>query len=536
MLPDETPIHEELPVLLGPITEVEVRQAAKRLRGGKAAGRDKLPPEFWKAAVGDGETALSWITAFCNKVWTQASVPDAWRKAKVRMIYKKGDPASCDNYRPICLLPIGYKVFAAILLGRLKDAGAESKIWKTQFGFRSGRGTADAIFLARRVIEDAWATRDGETLLLALDWAKAFDSVSPTALAASLRRFGLPDHFVRVVASIYQDRTFVVSEFDETSAEHSQRYGICQGCPLSPFLFTIVMTTLLTDAHKMLHTNMGELPGENFVRELVYADDTLLIDSDPRVVQALMNAVETCGMHYGLKFNWQKVELLRVRSGADILNASGAPVACKSSIAYLGTRLAADGRIGSELSSRIGAAGQDFKVLNAIWAHSTLSRTRKLRIFNACIVSKLMYSLFAGCLNKCERRRLDGFHARCLRKIYRVPPAYVSRVSNAAVFAMAGQRPLSDNLMKRQMLFMGQLARRPDEDPVRRSVFEPAGFDLRPPSGPRRRGRPRQSWGSMVMRNCLSVAGSREALSAFFCRDDRAAASWESAVKTWHQL
>ena len=209
--------------------------------------------------------------------------------------------------------------------------------------------------------------------------------------------------------------------------------------PALPLPFQIVMTTLLTDAHKMLHTNMGELPGENFVRELVYADDTLLIDSDPRVVQALMNAVETCGMHYGLKFNWQKVELLRVRSGADILNASSAPVACKSSITYLGTRLSADGRIGSELGSRIGAAGQDFKVLNAIWAHSTLSRTRKLRIFNACIVSKLMYSLFAGCLNKCERRRLDGFHARCLRKIYRVPPAYVSRVSNAAVFAMAGQ-------------------------------------------------------------------------------------------------
>ena len=90
------------------------------------------------------------------------------------------------------------------------------------------------------------------------------------------------------------------------------------------------MTTLLTDARKMMQESQGELPVENFVRELVYADDTLLIDSDPRVVQALMNAVENCGMHYGPKFNWQKAELLRVRSDANILDAAGAPVARKA--------------------------------------------------------------------------------------------------------------------------------------------------------------------------------------------------------------
>eukprot|EP00959_Pyramimonas_sp_CCMP1952_P097989 2048034-Pyramimonas_sp.AAC.1 len=65
------------------------------------------------------------------------------------------------------------------------------------------------------MIEDAWATNDGGTLLLALDWAKAFDSVSPTALAASLRRFVWPDHFVRAVASICRDPAFIVDDFDE---------------------------------------------------------------------------------------------------------------------------------------------------------------------------------------------------------------------------------------------------------------------------------------------------------------------------------
>ena len=52
---------------------------------------------------------------------------------------------------------------------RLKDAGAEDKIWPTQFGFRSKRGTSDTIFVARRALEDARATKKGTVLLLALD-------------------------------------------------------------------------------------------------------------------------------------------------------------------------------------------------------------------------------------------------------------------------------------------------------------------------------------------------------------------------------
>jgi hypothetical protein len=97
----------------------------------------------------------------------------------VTAIFKKGDTASCENYRPISLLAIGYKLFAIILLQRLKLAGAEMRIWQTQFGFRSNRGTTDALFLTRRLLDATWAKKDGKLMLLALDWAKAFDSVSP---------------------------------------------------------------------------------------------------------------------------------------------------------------------------------------------------------------------------------------------------------------------------------------------------------------------------------------------------------------------
>ena len=87
-------------------------------------------------------------------------------------ILQKGNPKDCGNYRPISLVSILYKVYAMLLLNRLKAAGVERRLWPSQFGFRQGFSTEDALFIVRRNIDKAWAARGGSVLLLALDWEK----------------------------------------------------------------------------------------------------------------------------------------------------------------------------------------------------------------------------------------------------------------------------------------------------------------------------------------------------------------------------
>ena len=50
-----------------------------------------------------------------NMCWQRKSVPDDWHMVIVSSIYKKGPPDKCQNYRPISLLNLGYKVFAALI-------------------------------------------------------------------------------------------------------------------------------------------------------------------------------------------------------------------------------------------------------------------------------------------------------------------------------------------------------------------------------------------------------------------------------------
>jgi len=407
------------------------------------------------------------------------------------------------------------------LLQRLKTAGAETRLWRTQFGFKSKHGTADALFLARRLLEDTWAKNGGQLVLLALDWAKAFDSVSPDSLLTALDRFGVPAKFAAVVKAIYTDRTFNVRDADRFSEKQVQHFGICQGCPLSPFLFAIVMTVLLTDARR----NLGEEAGTT--SELVYADDTLIVASQARDAAEYMLHISTAGAHYGLQYNWKKLEVLPVRCEADIRKPDGSQIDQKDCITYLGSVLAQDGRAGPELARRLGAARAEFKTLARVWSHSSLARRKKLQIFDACVLSKLLYCMHTTWLQKAELAKLDAFQAKCLRKIMGIQHSFYSRVSNEAVLEEAGAHRISTLLLKRQLVLLGQIARKHSPDPVRDAVFEPGSYCLRRCTEKRRRGRPRCTWAAEVWKHAQHMAGDMETLHELLGGSAAAVLEWK---------
>jgi len=527
-----------LPVELGPIAMKELRAAVKKLKSGKAAGPDGEPIEFWKAIVNSGNLeASSWLLSFCNAVWEGKEVPTSWHLQEVAVIFKKGDPAECSNYRPICLLACAYKIFAMVLLGRLLHAGAEARLWGTQFAFRRGRGTEDALFCVRRAIELAWSQRGGTIHLLALDWAKAFDSISSTALLQALRKFGIPEPFVTMVASIYNGRRFQVAECGSVSEQHCQHSGICQGCPLSPFLFTIVMSILMANARKMLSSSARKDIECHRLFDILYADDTLICGACPASVEEYAAAVEKAGSEFGLCLHWGKTQALAVCADGILRDPQGNRVEDTGSMVYLGALLTADGRADSELSRRIGLAAGDFRSLRRFWGHANISRARKLELFHALVVSKLQYCLSSVWLVTSQRRRLDGFYARCLRRLLGIPSAFMSRVSNKTVYQRAQTLPLSEQILKRQLILLGKVARSPEHSPLRQDVFIDDGFLPQIGRYIRRVGRPRQNWLTEVWNAGVQRFGSAGRLEDLLQDpSDQAQLCWRREVQRVFQV
>ena len=158
----------------------------------------------------DNKHAANRLLYLFNECWNQKTIPNSWHKANVVSIFKKGDSALLKKYRPISLLQVTYKLFASILLQRLKNAGAEQRLWPSQFGFRSGYGTNDGLFMLRRLIDKAAASKNDKLIVVALDWAKAFDAICPRALCDALKRFGICDHMIDIISMIYSERIFNV--------------------------------------------------------------------------------------------------------------------------------------------------------------------------------------------------------------------------------------------------------------------------------------------------------------------------------------
>ena len=189
-----------------------------------------------------------------------------------------------------------------------------------------------------------------------------------------------------------------------------------------------------------------------------------------------------------------------------------------------------DGRAASEIGRRIGAAKAEFDTLRRVWAHAGISSKRKLRIFDACVMSRLSYGLSAVFLNKAALRRLDGFQAQCLRKLLGISHSYWSRIPNTEVLRRAESTKITWRIQQHQMILMGRIARGELGEQVRSYFFSEGTVQLQPLPGIRRVGRPRQTWMATVHDHCLKAAGCPLNLEQLLAAGEGASIRWRACV------
>ena len=122
------------------------------------------------------------------------------------------------------------------------------------------------------------------------------------------------------------------------SSLRNQAAGIAQGCPLSPYLFIIVQSVMFYDIDKRidgLHADIRE-PEYLVCRDLLYADDTMLLSSDSGKLQTLLDIVIDEGKRYGLDLNWGKTVCMNVCNDGVIFSPTGAPLTVVEQAVYLG--------------------------------------------------------------------------------------------------------------------------------------------------------------------------------------------------------
>ena len=117
-------------------------------------------------------------------------------------------------------------------------------IGKTQFGFRKGCGTREAIAVMRILCERRLEFNE-ELFICFVDFEKAFDRVEWTKLLEILEKIGVD---WRRLISLYMKQTAVVRTENGNSEPADIGRGVRQGCLLSPLLFSIYAEMMMVEA------------------------------------------------------------------------------------------------------------------------------------------------------------------------------------------------------------------------------------------------------------------------------------------------
>ena len=190
-----------------------------------------------------GNTLKAFLFAIISMFWVTENLPSEITDPNITILFKKGDRSQCGNYRGISLLSVVGKVFAGILLQRLKRI-ADKVYPQSQSGYRGNRSTIDGIFTLRQLMEKTKEQRQNLYIVF-VDFTKAFDTVNREFLFKILGKLGCPPKFTRLIHSLYSQvhaRLIVDGILTEPFEYNS---GAKQGCKLAPMLYGIYLLLLL---------------------------------------------------------------------------------------------------------------------------------------------------------------------------------------------------------------------------------------------------------------------------------------------------
>ena len=435
------------------ILSCEVERAVRGMKWRKAEGSDGVVVEMVEAA---GSFAIEKITELANKIYDTGNIPKKMEESEFIVIPKKEGAVECGKHRTISIMSQVAKIVLRVIDERLRRK-VEETVDRAQFGFRKGKGTRNAIFVLRTIIERS-IEKQKDLFMCFVDFEKAFDTVRHEVLVERLRMLGVDPADLRVMTNLYWGQRAVVKIGDDKSDWVKIERGVRQGCVLSPDLFSLYSQAVMDEMEDLEGVTVG---GMN-INNIRYADDTVLIADTEEKLQRLVDRLDVECRGVGLKINIGKTEVMGVTKRKEQLrvnvNVGGEAVKQVRTFRYLGSLMDEDGRCDAEIRSRIGMGKANFGQMRRILTSMSLSIGIRLRILKCYIWSVMLYGCETWTVSKEMKKRLEAAEMWFIRRMMRVP--WVERRTNEEVLRRAGvTRELMTVVKRRQLGYLGHVLR-----------------------------------------------------------------------------
>ena len=461
------------------IQESEVKEALKRMKGGKATGPDGIPVEVWRCL---GDIAIVWLTKLFNRIFRSNKMPEEWRRSILVPIYKnKGDIQSCTNYRGIKLMSHTMKLWERVIEHRLRGM---TRVTMNQFGFMPGRSTIEAIFLIRHVME-RYREQKKDLHMVFIDLEKAYDKIPRNVMWWALDRHKVPTKYVALIKDMYNNVMTRVRTSDGDTDDFPIKIGLHQGSALSPYLFALVMDEVTRDIQ-------GDIPWC-----MLFADDVVLVDESRAGVNRKLELWRQTLESKGFRLSRTKTEYMRCDFGATHeegdVSLEGQVVPKRDTFRYLGSMLQRDGDIDEDVSHRIKAGWMKWRQASGVLCDKKVPQKLKGKFYRTAIRPAMLYGAECWPTKRRHVQQLSVAEMRMLRWI--CGHTRMDRVRNDDIRDRLGIAPIEEKLIQHRLRWFGHVQRRPPEAPVHSGILKHDG-NMR-----RGRGRPKLTWEETIRRD-----------------------------------
>ena len=442
-----------------PMTVEEVEKAMSKLSSGKAPGIDGIPIDFYKSFK---KSLAPILHAALTEMVQSKRMNDDMRNAVVTILYKKRDRELMKNYRPISLLGTDYKILAKLLAERLKQV-LPKLVHPDQQGFVKDGDIRGNILLQKlatrycqepntgreKLWEQAWEmmetdeedqlddhafyTKGGITVFY--DGEKAYDRQDRAFMGRVMRKMGLgeyegDDFFLRAVETLYVDTEATLKINGYLTRTIKVLGGVRQGCPLSCYLYILVVEPLAELMRQDNDIKGIPVPGNKngrTVKVALFADDLTGYMLDWKSLVAMSKCMTVFERASGAKVNAEKTFVLVMGSrweGCEEkkLSETGLGYAMMEADQverYLGELITHNGQDSGDYRQALLKAK---KVTNG-WMQLRTTPQNRVRIANLLVLSKILYRTGVAALGATEIRGMQQIMNEYVWKKKKTKPA-----------------------------------------------------------------------------------------------------------------
>ena len=367
-----------------PISEQEVSAAVSSLNMGSSPGKDGLPAEFYKVFW---PQLKKYFIECIEHSLSSESLPNSQNLAVITLLHKGKQTDSLDNWRPISLINVDYKILAKVLSKRLESV-ISKLIGPQQVGFMKGRHISDI----HRIIDDILSMKkqgNSQNILLTIDFKQAFDSINMDYILKCLDVFGFGPVFKKWASLICRDRLTVVKNGGYLSKSFRMTNGVRQGCPISPQFFILGVEIL---AQKIIQDNKikGIIPFKTSkpLKVCQYADDTSLFLQDMCDMKQVFSHLNSFSKFSGLTLNINKSYAMSMNGSH--FDTESTKVKFQNRIKILGI-IFSNTSCASEIEENWTLRIENIKRILSRWSRRDISIIGKIHIVKTFGLSQLVF-------------------------------------------------------------------------------------------------------------------------------------------------